>query len=89
MVIIPEGSIETRKFRELENKLSESESEVRLLHQRLKVANETVKQHSEVAEGVERQLKNILEENETFKKVAEAKFKVPNFDFLFEAVLIL
>ncbi|KAK4876820.1 hypothetical protein RN001_009326 [Aquatica leii] len=75
LMTIPENSVESHKFRELERMLSDSQAEVQSLQQMLKNAKESIDQHSNVAEGAEKQLKTMLDEQENYKKSMEAKLK--------------
>ncbi|KAF5305601.1 hypothetical protein FQR65_LT07681 [Abscondita terminalis] len=75
ILAIPSNSVESHKFSELERILSDSQAEVQSLQQQLKTSKETIDQHYNVAEGAEKQLKAILEEQEIYKKSMEAKLK--------------
>ncbi|KAF5304003.1 hypothetical protein FQA39_LY01788 [Lamprigera yunnana] len=75
LTTIPENSVESRKFSELERMLSDSQAEVVSLQQQLKTSKETLEQHCNVAEGAEKQLKTMLEEQESYKNSMDAKLK--------------
>ncbi|XP_031346932.1 nucleoprotein TPR-like isoform X1 [Photinus pyralis] len=71
LMVIPENSVESHKFSELERILSDSQAEVQSLQLQLKTAKDTIEQHCNVAEGAENQLKAVLEEQEKYKKTME------------------
>lgn len=70
-----EGSVDLSKFRELEKMFNDSQSQVESLTQQLKTAKDTIEHHSNIAEGAEKQLQVLLEENEKSIKAVEAKLK--------------
>lgn len=75
LLTMPEGNVEGSKFRELEKMLNDSQAEVQALQTQLKTAKETVEQHCNVAEGAEKQLKVLMDEQDTYRKAIEAKLK--------------
>lgn len=66
-----EGSAEGRKFRQIEQMLSDSQAEVQTLQLKLKTAKESVEQHCNIAEAAEKQLKEIVQ----LRDAAEEKVK--------------
>ncbi|KAF2890717.1 hypothetical protein ILUMI_15456, partial [Ignelater luminosus] len=75
LLTIPEGNVEGSKFRELEKMSNDSQAEVQSLQTQLRTAKETVEQHCNVAEGAEKQLKVLMDEQETYRKAVETKLK--------------
>lgn len=71
ILALPETNVEGRKFREMEQMLAESQAECELLKEKLKIAKESVEQHSNTAENAEKQLKEVFE----LKEAADAKVK--------------
>lgn len=66
-----EGSVEGRKFRQLEQMLSDSQAEVQTLQLKLKTAKQAVDQHCNIAEAAEKQLNEIMQ----LRNTAEEKVK--------------
>ncbi|XP_022906241.2 nucleoprotein TPR [Onthophagus taurus] len=69
------GDGDSKKFRELEQMLVERQAEVESLQQQLKIAKEAIDQHSNVAEAAEKQLIEVVEQNNKLKETTEAKLK--------------
>lgn len=69
ILTLPDTDVEGRKYREMEQALSESQAECEMLKEKLKIARESVEQHSNIAENAEKQLKEVFD----LKEAAEAK----------------
>ncbi|KAM3966432.1 LOW QUALITY PROTEIN: nucleoprotein TPR [Aphomia sociella] len=69
-----DGSFDTiKKIKELENKLSDRNNDIQSLQEQLKVAKEHIKQYCDISEGAEKELKNLNNEYETYKRDTEQK----------------
>ncbi|KAL0871932.1 hypothetical protein ABMA27_004380 [Loxostege sticticalis] len=69
-----DGSFDTvKKIRELENKLSDRDNEIKSLQEQLTTAKEHIKQYCDISEGAEKELKNLSNEYEKYKSETEAK----------------
>ncbi|CAK1586173.1 unnamed protein product [Parnassius mnemosyne] len=69
-----DGSLDAiKKIKELENKLSDRDSEVKSLIEQLNIAKEHIKQYCDISEGAEKEMKTLNKEYETYKKETEAK----------------
>lgn len=71
ILTLPDCDGDGRKFREMEQLLSQSQAECEMLKEKLKIAKEMAEQHSNVAENAEKQLKEVFD----LKQAAEAKIK--------------
>ncbi|XP_060802413.1 nucleoprotein TPR isoform X3 [Amyelois transitella] len=69
-----DGAFETiKKIRELENKLSDGDTEIKSLQDQLAVAKEHIKQYCDISESAEKELKNLHSEYQTYKSETETK----------------
>lgn len=69
-----DGSYDTvKKIRDMENKMSDKEGELKSLHEQLDVAKEHIKQYCDIAEGAEKELQTLNAEYEIYKKETESK----------------
>lgn len=69
-----DGSFDTiKKIRELENKLTDRDGEIKSLQEQLTVAKEHIKQYCDIAEGSEKELKTLNSEYEKYKTETEGK----------------
>lgn len=63
-----DGSFDTvKKIKELENRLSDREAEIKSLQDQLNVSKEHIKQYCDIAEGSEKELKDLNNEYEKYK----------------------
>lgn len=62
-----------KKIKELENKLTDRETEIKSLQDQITVAKEHIKQYCDIAEGSEKELKNLNNEYEKYKTETETK----------------
>lgn len=63
----PEMSSDSRKFRELEQTLINTQAECEMLKEKLKIAKDCAEQHSNIAEAAEKQLKEVFELKESLE----------------------
>lgn len=69
-----DGSFDTiKRIRELENKLTDRDGEIKSLQEQLTVAKEHIKQYCDIAESSEKELKTLNSEYEKYKTETEAK----------------
>lgn len=75
MLLGADSSNDTQRFKEMEKLLSDSQAEIQALQQKLKTAKEAAEQHCNIAEGAEKQMVELLEQQKIYKTNAEAKIK--------------
>ncbi|CAH0761185.1 unnamed protein product [Diatraea saccharalis] len=73
-----DGSFDTmKKIKELENKLSDRDNEIKSLQEQLNVAKEHIKQYCDISEGAEKELKTLNDVYEKYK--SETEIKLSNY----------
>ncbi|VEN40792.1 unnamed protein product [Callosobruchus maculatus] len=68
---VPDTSAEVKKIRELEQQLTDSESQINSLNAKLKSTKEATEEYMNLAQASEKQAKDIFEQNETLQQVIE------------------
>ncbi|KAI8426277.1 hypothetical protein MSG28_005163 [Choristoneura fumiferana] len=69
-----DGSFDSlKKIKELENKLSDREGDIKSLQEQLNIAKEHIKQYCDISESAEKELKTLHSEYETYKSETETK----------------
>lgn len=71
-----DGSFDSiKRIKELENKLTDREEEIKSLQEQLNVAKEHIKQYCDISESAEKELKSLNSEYEKYKSETEAKLQ--------------
>nr|CAH7750846.1 unnamed protein product [Callosobruchus chinensis] len=68
---VPDTSAEVKKIRELEQQLTDSESQINSLNAKLKSTKEATEEYMNLAQASEKQAKDIFEQNESLQQVIE------------------
>ncbi|CAH1968108.1 unnamed protein product [Acanthoscelides obtectus] len=68
---VPDTSAEVKKIRELEEQLTNSESQINSLNVKLKASKEATEEYMNLAQASEKQAKDIFEQNETLQQTIE------------------